>query len=313
MEGSVKTHVSEEKKERVKQLAEQMKKRTVMIISVKDVPSAQFQHIKKKLRNKAKIQIAKKSLVDFALDHCGKKELHGLVPFVQDGTAILFSDDDAFEISGILTDEKSPSKAKAGQIASSNIEVKAGPTELLPGPDISALSAVGLAPKVENGKISIMQDKIIAKEGSMITPEIASIMAKLDIIPFEIGLEPVAAFMDGKIYSEIKIDKVQMIEYLENSFGRALPFAVEIAYVTNETLDYILGKAGLEGNAIEGLILEKEKTKREVEKMIEKETKKDEEQIKEMKKSAEEVVKEVIGENNAEENKSKDEESSEEK
>ncbi|MFH1451665.1 MAG: 50S ribosomal protein L10 [archaeon] len=244
------THVSEEKKAKVKELAGLMKKKTVMIVSIKGLPSAQFQDIKKKLRDKAKIQVVKKSLVNFALDHCGIKELHNLVPYVTDSSAILFSDYDAFEISGILADEKSPSKAKAGQIAPIDIEVKAGPTELLPGPDISALSAVGLAPKVENGKIAVMSDKVIVKEGKEISEAVASIMAKLGIIPFEVGLEPVAAFMDGAIYKDIKIDKEGMILELENAYGRALPFAVEIAYVVPDTLDYILGKA----KAHEGVI-----------------------------------------------------------
>jgi ribosomal protein L10 len=58
-----KTHVSEAKKRKVKELAEHMKKRTVMIVSVKGIPSAQFQDIKKKIRSKAKIQVAKKSLL----------------------------------------------------------------------------------------------------------------------------------------------------------------------------------------------------------------------------------------------------------
>ena len=160
-----KANVSEVKKAKVKELAELMKKKTVMIISIKGLPSAQFQEIKKKLRSKAKVQMVKKSLVNFALDHSSIKELHDLVKFVDDGTAILFSDSDAFEIAGILASEKSPAKAKAGQVAPHDIEVKAGPTELLPGPDISALSAVGLAPKVEGGKIAIMQDKVIVKEG----------------------------------------------------------------------------------------------------------------------------------------------------
>jgi len=254
MTGKKETHVSEAKKQKVKELAENMKKKTVMIISIKGLPSAQFQDIKKKLRSKAKVQVAKKSLVDFALDHSGIKELHGLVQYVEDSTAILFSDHDAFEISGILADEKSPAKAKAGQIAPNDIEVKAGPTELLPGPDISALSAVGLAPKVEDGKIAVMQDKVIAKEGATITPELASIMAKLDIIPFEVGVEPVAAYMEGKVYGDIKIDKQAVLTSLEDSFGRALPFAVEISYPTNQTIDYIIGKAGIEEKAIEALI-----------------------------------------------------------
>jgi len=243
MENSTKTHVSDAKKAKVAELAEAMKKKTVMVVSIKGLPSAQFQEIKKKLRDRAQIQVAKKSLVRFALDHCGIKELHELVPFVEDSTAILFSDSDAFEISGVLAQEKSPAKAKAGQIAPIDIEVQAGPTELLPGPDISALSGVGLIPKVEDGKIAIQQDKVIAKEGDTITEALASIMAKLDIIPFEIGLEPVAAFMDGNVYTDIKIDVDGVVGDLENAFGRALPFAVAIGYVVPETLDPILGAA----------------------------------------------------------------------
>ena len=261
MVGKKETHVSEAKKQKVKELAEQMKRKTVMIVSIKGLPSAQFQDIKKKLREKAKIQVAKKSLVDLALDQSGIKELHGLVQYVDDSIAILFSDKDAFEISGILADEKSQAKAKAGQISPTDIEVKAGPTELLPGPDISALSAVGLIPKVEDGKIAVLQDKVIAKEGTTITPELASIMAKLDIIPFEVGIEPIAAYNEGKIYKDIKIDKEAVISELEECFGRALPFAVEITYPARETLDYIIGKAGIEEKAIELLIGEaKEET-----------------------------------------------------
>ncbi len=244
------THVSDAKKAKVKELAGLLKKKTVMVISVKGLPSAQFQDIKKKLRSKAKVQVVKKSLVNFALDHAGVEEIKELVPHVNDSTAMLFSDEDAFVISGILADEKSPAKAKAGQIAPFDIEVKAGPTELVPGPDISALSAVGLAPKVENGKIAVMKDKVILKEGKEVTEAVASIMAKLDIIPFEVGIDPVAAYMDGVVYVDIKIDKDAMAASLEHDFGRAFAVAVDLGIVNNETLDSIIGKA----NAHEGVV-----------------------------------------------------------
>jgi len=250
------THVSEAKKTKVKELGELMKKKTVMVISIKGLPSAQFQDIKKKLRSKAKVQVVKKSLVNFALDHAGVKEMHDLVPYVDDSTAMLFSDTDAFELSGILADEKSPAKAKTGQIAPCDIEVKAGPTELIPGPDISALSAVGLIPKVENGKIAVMQDKVIAKEGDTITEALASIMAKLDIIPFEVGVEPVAAFDNDtkKVYADIKIDKEAFLEEFMYDFGRAIPFAIEIGYVNDTTLDFILARASAEEGIITRII-----------------------------------------------------------
>lgn len=244
------THVSEAKRLKVLELAELLKKKTVMVISVKGLPSAQFQDIKKKLRSRAKVQVVKKNLVNFALEHSKINELNDLVPYVYDSTAMLFSDEDAFVISGILSDEKSPSKAKAGQIAPFDIEVKAGPTELIPGPDISALSAVGLAPKVEGGKIAIMKDKVILKEGKEISEAIASIMGKLDIVPFEVGVEPVAAYMDGKIYADIVIDKEGTIEKLEYDSSRAFAFAVEMGIVNSQTLDFILSRAA----AHEGIV-----------------------------------------------------------
>ena len=252
----VETHVSEEKKREVKELGELMKKKTVMIVSIMGLPSAQFQSIKKSLRDKATIKVTKKSLIDFALDHSGVKELHELVPYVKDNTAILFSDADAFEISGVLADEKTPAKAKIGQEAPEDIEIKAGPTELLPGPDISALSAVGLQPKVEDGKIAIVNDAILCKKGEKISEQKASILAKLDITPFEIGLEPVAAYMEGKVYKDIKIDKEAFLQEFLEAYSRGLAFAVSIDYVNDETLPFILGKAAAHEGAISILVKE---------------------------------------------------------
>jgi len=254
MTGKKETHVSEEKKRRVIELAGQMKRRSVMVVSVKGLRSAQFQDIKKKVRSTMNIQVAKKSTIDFALDHSGVKELHGLVPYVTESTAILFSDEDAFEIAGVLADQKSPMKAKAGQISTEDLVVKAGPTDLIPGPDISALSAVGLKPKVEGGKIAVMIDHVLCKTGEVISEQKAAILAKLGMVPFKIGLEPVAACMDGKIYTGIKIDKPAMIAELEGAYARAFPFAVEIAYVTDGTIDFIIGKAGLHEKALSALI-----------------------------------------------------------
>lgn len=247
-------HVSEAKKEKVKVMSELMKKKTIMVISVKSLPSAQFQDIKKKLRKIANVRMARKSIINRALEKSGINELKELEKYVTDGTAVLFSDSDAFEISGILADEKSPQKAKPGQVAPFDIEVKAGPTELLPGPDISALSAVGLIPKVEKGKISIGQDKVLVKSGAKITDAQAAIMGKLGIVPFKVGIDPVAAYMKGKIYTGIKIDKASVIAELENMYGRALPFAVEIGYVNNETRDYLIAKAASHEAAIASLI-----------------------------------------------------------
>ena len=56
--------VPEYKKKIVDELVKKMKNsKTVLIASTKGLPSGQFQEIKKKLRGKAEIMVAKKSLV----------------------------------------------------------------------------------------------------------------------------------------------------------------------------------------------------------------------------------------------------------
>ena len=75
MAEKIKAHVSEEKKESVRSMSELLKKKTVMVISVKNLPSAQFQDIKKKLRSIAKVRMARKSIVNRALEKTGINEL----------------------------------------------------------------------------------------------------------------------------------------------------------------------------------------------------------------------------------------------
>ena len=249
-----KTHVSESKKNIVGELSTLMKKNTVMIVSIKGLPAAQFQDMKKKLRGQALIKVSKSSLIDLALEHAKNEALNELVKYVSADTAILFSDKDAFEISAFLNENKSPAKAKAGQEATEDIIIKAGPTTLLPGPDISALSSVGLQPKVEGGKISIAKEKVLIKKGEKISSEKASILAKLDITPFKIGLEPIAAFTGGKVFGNIKVDKEATLKRLGEAYGRSVAFAVSLSYISMETLPFVLGKAVAHEKAINALI-----------------------------------------------------------
>ncbi len=251
-----KTHVSEKKKKIVQDLVELMKHNTVMIVSVKSLPGAQFQNLKKSLREKAKILFSKKSLIKFALEHAANDELKKLEDAMGANCVLLFSEQDAFELSAFLSENKIPAKAREGQIAIEDIEIKAGPTELMPGPDISALSIVGLKPKVENGKIAIMQDHVVVKKGEVINSNVAAILAKLDITPFEIGLEPVAAFTGGKVYHNIKVNKKETLETLMELYSRSLAFSVSLNFVNKDSLPFILGKAVSHENALNSFIKE---------------------------------------------------------
>jgi large subunit ribosomal protein L10 len=245
--------IPEKKIQLVEDLSKLLKnKKTVLLASIKNIPASQFQNISKSFRGKAIIKVPKKNLIFKALDSAGDEEIKKLKEEIKDNTAIIFSDLDCFELALELIEKKTPAKAKAGQEAPEDIEVPAGPTELLPGPAISELGAVGLQVQIDKGKITIKQPKVIVKEGEAISREAADVMNKLDIKPFNVGFLPLSAFdtESKKLYLDIEIDREEALENLKQRFGKALAFAVEIGYINEDTVKFLLGKAVAQANKI---------------------------------------------------------------
>ena len=145
----------------------------------------------------------------------------------------------------MLADNRSPLKAKTGDIAPEDIIVEPGPTDLVPGPAISELSGAGLKVAVEGGKLAIKQQKIIVYAGEVIKENIAGVMGKLGITPMKVGFEPLAAYDadSDKVYSNIKIDKKKTIEELKDSAFRAFGFAVNRIYIAKETIFHLFARA----------------------------------------------------------------------
>lgn len=251
-----KNSVPEIKLKIVEELSNLIKnKKTILVTSIKNIPASQFQEISKKLRGKAIIKVPKKNLIFRALDSSKNKEINKLKEGIENSVAILFSDLDCFELALELIEKKSPVKAKIGQEAPEDIEVHEGPTELVPGPAISELGALGIPIQIEKGKIHIKTSKVIVKKGEKISDIAVGIMNKLDIKPFSVGFIPLIAFdnQEGKLYSNIKIDKQGTLEELKTAFGKALSFAVEIGYVCENTIELLIRKASSHEKAIENL------------------------------------------------------------
>lgn len=263
------TQIPEYKIKSVKELSELIKsKRSILIASIKNIPASQFQEIGKKLRGKAVIKVPKKNLIFMALNHSKsikESEKDKIKEQIQDSVAILFSDLDCFDLALELVKNKSPAKAKVGQEAPEDITIPAGPTDLVPGPVISELGALGIQIQIEKGKILIKEPKIIAKKGEKISQGAADLMSKLDIKPFSIGFIPLSAFdtKEEKLYQEIKIDREKTIEDLKYAYGKALPFAIQIGYICSETIKLLIQKAGRNEKALNNFLENKEEVKNE--------------------------------------------------
>tara|TARA_Y100000310_G_scaffold317241_1_gene369890 strand:+ start:6290 stop:7264 length:975 start_codon:yes stop_codon:yes gene_type:complete len=299
--------VPEYKKELVAELAEKMKSvKTVFVASSKGLPASQFQKIKKSLRGKAELRVARKSLILRAIKATDKGALQNLKQSIGADFVILFSDMDAFELSGLLSDSQSPAKAKAGDRAPEDLVVQEGPTELMPGPAISELGAVGLKVAVEGGKLAIKAKATVAKEGDKIDDKLASVLAKLGIEPMKVGFLPVAAYdsVSDKVYTNIKIDKEGALEELRKMIGKGFGFAVNVGYTSKETVPYFISKATLEAKALSNLspsedkeeepVKESEDKKEEAaEEKVEESESKEEEKVEEKEEKGEEKVEEV--------------------
>lgn len=245
---------------KIKAVGELVKKikesNTVLIASTKGLPSSQFHEIKKSLRGKAEIKVAKKNLVIRALDNVIKEGVRDLEKYVLSDVAIFFSSLDAFSLSALLSENQSPAKAKAGDVAPEDITIEPGPTSLVPGPAISELSSVGLKVAVEGGKLAIKQGATVVHKGEAIKENVASVLAKLNILPMKVGFEPIVAYdaKDKKVYANVKVDKNKTLEELKTAFSKALGFSVSIKYLSSENIKLFIFKALQEEKAIENLI-----------------------------------------------------------
>jgi len=249
--------IPEFKKKTVAELADLIKnKKTILVASIKNIPGGQFQEIVKSLRGKAIVKVPKKNLIFRAIEGLKNEELKHLEEKIGDSFVLLFSDMDSFALAGELLKSKTPAKAKAGQEAPEDIEIQAGPTDLVPGPAISELGAVGLQIQVENGKLTIKQNKVIVEKGKTISQKAADIMSKLDIKPFSIGFIPLCAFDNETktFYAEINIDTEGTLNDLKYAFGKALPFAVEIGYISDDTIKVMIGKANAHAKRINKIV-----------------------------------------------------------
>ena len=227
-------------------------KKTVFLSSIKNLPASQFQEITKKLRGKAVVKVPKKNIILRAINNSKNEEIKKLKDQLQGDIAILFSDSDAFDLASDLIDIRSNVKAKKGQEAPENIEVPEGPTDLIPGPAVSELGALGIPIMIDKGKIHIKEAKIIVKKGEKISGPASEVMSKLDIKPFSVGFEPLAAFdtKENKLYLNIKIDKKGTLNNLKLAFGKAKPFAVKLGYISKDTISLMINKAGREELAL---------------------------------------------------------------
>ena len=215
------------------------------IASLENLPTKQLQIIKKRLRGRIHFKVTKNTLMERALRKAGIQGYEQLLQYLTGPNIFLFTDLNPFELARLLEKEKVSIPAKAGMIADKEIVVPEGNTGIPPGPMMSVFGRLKIPTKMQGGTIWIARDTVVARPGDTISPELASLLLKLGIEPFEVGLKLKAAWEEGLVYpaEKLKIDVEELRSQVIEAHLNALKIGVEIGYPEPEVLKLSVAKA----------------------------------------------------------------------
>ncbi len=226
--------------------------RVIAIFKLTGLRANLIHEIRRKLRDIATIRVAKKTLFMKAAEKAGKPELSKIIEDFKEPIGFIFSNISAFKLKIILDKNRIPMHAKAGEKADFDVVVPEMNTGLPPGPILSEFGKLGIPTKIEGGQIWIAKDTVVARKGDVISPELASLLARLDIKAVLKGVVIEKAFEDGVLLTkeQLEIDLEKMREEIKSAHRNALTLSVEIGYVTPETIKPILIKCMMEAKAL---------------------------------------------------------------
>jgi large subunit ribosomal protein L10 len=254
MEGR-KPHISGYKKKIVDDFVKLIKEYPIIgAVNMENLPAPQLQVMRGQLRGTVVIRMTRRRLIKIAIEQAKaeKKGIEELEKHLKGMPALLFSKENPFKLYKTLKKSKSSAPAKAGQAAPRDIVIQAGPTPFAPGPVIGELGAMGIKTAVEGGKIAIQEDTVVVKEGGEIKANVAGMLTRLGIKPMEIGLDLVAVYEDGTIYTKdvLDIDEDKFLAQLQDANRWAFNLAVEAGYFTKDTVELLVPKAFNEAKAL---------------------------------------------------------------
>lgn len=245
--------VKEAKLKAVQDLRKKLEEsRVIGILDMHKLPSKQYQEIHKQIRDSVHVVMTKKSILMHALDGMTKANIKEFEKLVPTQPALIFTDLDPFKFYMTATKQKSPTYAKEGDHAEDEILVGAGPTGLMPGPVISEFAKVKIPAGVEEGKISVKRDTVVAKKGDSISKDLANILRKLKIQPVRVGLNVVAVYDNGTIYLK-EVLSLAGQGYMDQTLlahQRAINLSVAAGYPTKENIKLLIAKAHRQSQAI---------------------------------------------------------------
>lgn len=238
------------KRELVDELVEKLETYPVVgILDVSDVPARQFQQMRQQLEGKAEIKVARRILFGIAIERTIEKnpELREFVKYLRGQVALIFTRMNPFKLWKFLDENKASAPAKPGRPVPKDITIPAGETDFPPGPIIGELQRAGLKARIQAGKIVILEDCTLLKEGDIVSVEVAEVLSRFGIQPREIGFNLLTAFDGSVVYpgDVLVVDEEKVRGQLRTAYVSSLNLSLEVDYPTSANIRLLIGRASL--------------------------------------------------------------------
>jgi large subunit ribosomal protein L10 len=241
-------HVAPWKRDEVERLKQIILGSPVVgIAEVSGIPGPQMQSMRGSLRGKVQVVGSKNRLLQIAIEEAAKERpgIEGLAGKLHGQSVILATKQNPFKLYKSLKAGASMAPLKGGQVSPIDVHVKKGNTPFGPGPIVGELQKVGIPAKIEAGKVVIQKDVTPVKAGQVVSNELASMLAKLEIRPVELKIDLKAAFEKDTLYAPetLAIDETAILGQLGVAVRTAFEVSLQTGWITPQTADALVARA----------------------------------------------------------------------
>lgn len=193
------------------------KYKNLFILCIDNVGSNQMQQVRHALRGEAELLMGKNTIIRKVITDAIPRnpKLEALLPCINGNIGFCFTDGDLPSLRKKITENVVPAAAKSGAFAPVDVVIPAGPTGLDPG-QTSFFQSMNIATKISRGTIEIVTPVNLITKGNRVSSSAVELLSKLNIKPFEYGIQVTHVYEDGSLYDAKVMDLTD--DDLKNKF-----------------------------------------------------------------------------------------------
>jgi len=175
----------------------------IILFTIDNIPTGHLQLLRSQLRqDKASLMFGKNTLIRRALKNLSAQydpNLAKLIPYLKTNVGCLFAyNTDVLRLMYFIEEHGVTANAKPGMIAPCDVTLRKGVTSLPPD-KTSFFQASGIHTKISGGKIEILKDTFLVKEGEPVTETAYRVLELMKMRPFSYYMKVKAVYDQGEL------------------------------------------------------------------------------------------------------------------